>query len=96
MPYCSVALVIFVLDIYNVNTCYITYITWKICHLADSINFPQQADSDSCGPYICVMAKSIVQRCRFVLPTSVSSNYGKYLRHTIAYELRSCSLIKRS
>lgn len=62
-----------------------SYDLWRVCIYSNQPAFPDQTDSHSCGPYICMMAKAIVYMLHF-------SFHPQAARFTIATELKTQAL----
>ena len=58
---------------------------WNLLDYASMDNFPEQTDTHSCGPFIALMAKAIVQRKNFTFDTTLA-------RSTILNDLLSLSV----
>jgi hypothetical protein len=61
----------------------LTYL--RFCNYASANGFPLQTDNNSCGPYVCMMAKAIVYNMQFRFSSLEA-------RQTIADELRNSTL----
>jgi len=57
---------------------------FKVCYLNEQADFPFQTDSNSCGPYVCLMVKSVLLNERFIFDNQKG-------RNTVVNDVISCA-----